>query len=160
MYSLMSNFAIPISAEDNYYLNHCFSDRLLILQRRIICRGDFRDRVGPEPYCHEPPEIARSWPKRKGQKPYLAIRRGNTSNLSEKRCLKTNQGVKATEKSGLVAASPPPGDSPTYEWRATHEQHLRLTSIFRRFRLGGVLPISVFSSALRHFFRILSTGFT
>ena len=53
----------------------------LVLQRRFIWQGDFRDRFEPDPYCHERNAIFRSWPNTKDQTPYLVIRRCNTSQL-------------------------------------------------------------------------------
>ena len=51
----------------------------LVLQRRFIRQGDFRDQFGPEPYCHERTAMAHSCPNTKDQTPYHANRRCNTS---------------------------------------------------------------------------------
>ena len=56
----------------------------LVLQRRFIWQGDFRDRFEPDPYCHERTAIFRSWPNTKDQTPYLVIRRCNTRSLAGK----------------------------------------------------------------------------
>ena len=56
-----------------------FAHMLLVLQRRFVWQGDFRDRFEPDSYCHERTEISRSWPNTKDQIPYLVIRRCNTS---------------------------------------------------------------------------------
>ena len=44
----------------------------------------FANKLNLTTYCDEPTPIARSWPNRKGQTTYLAIRRCNTRELSRK----------------------------------------------------------------------------